>query len=81
MTIIVYAEDRSGRRDCGQYTVGSIEQAFANLNFTEDGEVYFSDREGEEQLAPHDALTSFNADGELSFYNEDGEQVRFTLAR
>jgi len=81
MTVIVYAEDKSGRIGFGQYTVPSIEQAFANFSFADAGDTYFSDVDGEEPLSASEALAVFKAEGEVTFYNDEGEKVRFTLER
>ncbi len=81
MTVIVYAEDKSGRIGFGQYTVPSIEQAFANFTYVDDGATYFADAEGEEPLPASEALAVFAANGEVTFYNDEGEKVRFTLQR
>ena len=81
MTVIVYAEDKSGRIGFGQYTMPSIEQAFANFSFADGGDAYFADADGEEPLSASEALAVFKAEGEVTFYNDEGEKVRFTLQR
>lgn len=78
MTIIVFAEDKSGRVDHGNYTVPTIEQAFANFSY-DDIERYFADPDGETPLSIEEARGIFQAEGSVTFYNDEGEMVRFTL--
>lgn len=80
MTIIVFAEDKTGRVDHGNYTVPTIEQAFANFSY-DDAETYFADADGETPLSLEEAKAIFEAEGSVTFYNNEGEMARFRRNR
>jgi uncharacterized cupin superfamily protein len=75
MTVIVHAEDKSGRGD-GYYTKSSLKEA---LDVFYTGEAtYYLDRDGEEE-AERDWLEELHVvNGQVTFYNEDGESITIT---
>ena len=78
MRVVVFAEDRSGRRDDGYYTKPSISAAL-DIFFSADASPNYTSSEGEGELSRAAAEAIFNQDKRVSFYNADGEKVVISL--
>jgi len=77
MSVIVYAQDLSGRKDDGYYTKPDISAAL-DIFFDTPSTVNFVDDGAEHVLSREDAEAIFAQDGRISFYNADGEKVVIT---
>ena len=77
MTVIVHAEDRSGRGD-GYYTGHDLASVLDAI-FGDGSEAFYADRDGEEQVTREDVAGTFDQQGETSFHNGDGD--RFVITR
>lgn len=73
MTVIVHAEDKSGRGD-GYYTKSSINEALNNF-FYKESDSYYHDSDCEEEISKEDAIAAFEAEGSLTIYNDNGEKI------
>lgn len=78
MSVIIYAQDLSGRKDDGYYTKPDISAAL-DIFFTTDKTSAFLDSDAEHPLGRSDAEAIFHQDRRVSFYNEDGEQVVISI--
>lgn len=79
MTVIVHAQDGSGRGD-GYYAKPDLATALDPF-FGPDCDPHYADADGEEQVTREDVAGTFDQQGETSFYNEDGERVVITADR
>ena len=78
MTVVVYAQDLSGRRDDGHYTKPDINSALEIFFNLPEAEI-FIDADAENRLTIDEAREIFEVGGQVSFYNEDGEKVIISL--
>lgn len=74
MTVVIYAQDLSGRKDDGYYTKPDIGNAL-DIFFDSQGSANFSDHDGENPIAREDAEAIFQQDKRVTFYNSDGEKI------
>lgn len=79
MTVIVYAEDLSGRRDDGYYTKPDIEVALDI--FFEPDRSNFLEADCENPITRGEARSFFDLEKRVTFFNEDGEKVVISLDR
>lgn len=74
MTIIIHAQDLSGRMDDGYYTKPSLSEAL-DIFFGQPEAMNYFDIDAEEILSRKEAEEIFNQDKRVVFYNVDGEKV------
>jgi len=79
MTVIVHAEDRSGRGD-GYYTKPDLSTALDGF-FGPASETLYADPDGDEAVTREDVAATFDQQGEIAFYNEDGDRFLITKDR
>ena len=74
MSVIVFAQDLSSRRDDGHYSKPDLASALG-IFFGNPAAANFMDSGGQDELAREDAEAIFQQDGRVIFFNEDGEKV------
>lgn len=79
MTVIIYAEDLSGRRDDGYYTKPDIDVALDI--FFEPDRSNFLEPECENPVTRDEARTFFLQEKRVTFFNDEGEKVVISLDR
>ena len=77
MTVVVYAQDLSGRRDDGHYTKPDIGAAL-EIFFSAHDATNFMEADTEAPISIEEAREIFEIEGQVCFYNEDGEKVIIT---
>ena len=80
MSVLVYAEDRSGRQDHGYYSKAKFSSAL-DLFLAHPEESIFFDADCETVMARSEAESIFETEGAVVFFNADGEKVVITLDR
>ncbi len=77
MRVIVFSEDKSGRRDHGYYSKPDLASAL-DVFFSPSGSKMFLDMDGNDEMTREDAMAAFEVDRQVTFYNDDGERAVIT---